>query len=180
MPIRKRNKLWQADVMTSLGTRVRKSFQTKAEAQQFLKGNVAAPPKTPPPAARLHPYSGGSLTPGSSPADARQSVPLSPGVEARTRTHSPHAPSPIVVKTGRNFGPEPVSTITADSGGASSTSAHPSRRTTGFRTSPVPRLRPSPSPTTNLNASSQSVTTPPDSSSSSAATPRSARERRRG
>jgi integrase len=147
MPIRKRNKLWQADVMTSLGTRVRKSFTTKAEAQQFLKGNVAAPPKTPPPVGRFHPYSGGSLAPGSRPDDAQQSKPLSPAAEVRTQTRSPRAPSPIAAKAGQNFGPAPVSTINAASAGASSTSAHPSRRTTGFRTSPVPRLQPSPSPT---------------------------------
>lgn len=36
MPIRRRGTTWQADVITATGTRSRKQFNTKAEAQSFI------------------------------------------------------------------------------------------------------------------------------------------------
>ncbi|WP_446745656.1 hypothetical protein [Silvibacterium acidisoli] len=42
MPIRKRGTTWQADVITATGTRTRKQFTTKAEAQSFIASHQAS------------------------------------------------------------------------------------------------------------------------------------------
>ena len=49
MPIRRRNELWQADVITSDGRRERKSFTSKSAAQAFIaerKPNVKPRPRS--------------------------------------------------------------------------------------------------------------------------------------
>jgi hypothetical protein len=58
MPIRLRNKLWQADVITPTGQRVRKSFGTKSQAAQFVRDNANKLPKKQPRVAPLQAYSG--------------------------------------------------------------------------------------------------------------------------
>ena len=49
MPIRRRNELWQADVITSDGRRERRSFTSKSAAQRFIaerKPNTKANPQS--------------------------------------------------------------------------------------------------------------------------------------
>jgi len=50
MPLRKRNGLWQADIKSPIGTRVRKSFKNKDEAERFMSARRLKPqiPAKPP------------------------------------------------------------------------------------------------------------------------------------
>jgi hypothetical protein len=68
MPIRLRNKLWQADVITPTGQRVRKSFGTKSQAAQFVRDNANKLPKKQPRLAQSQACSG----PLSSTSDSAQ------------------------------------------------------------------------------------------------------------
>jgi hypothetical protein len=78
MPIRLRNKLWQADVITPTGQRVRKSFGTKSEAAQFVRDNANKLPKKQPRQALSQACSGPlSLTSDSARTAASQQKPSS-------------------------------------------------------------------------------------------------------
>lgn len=70
MPIRKRNGLWQADLTTNDGRRLRRSFPTKLEAAKFLAEHKDKPIK------KQH---GGALSPNASP---RKSIKAVRGEEA--------------------------------------------------------------------------------------------------
>jgi hypothetical protein len=78
MPIRLRNKLWQADVITPTGQRVRKSFGTKSQAAQFVRDNANKLPKKQPRLAPSQACSGPlSLTSGSAQIAESQQKPSS-------------------------------------------------------------------------------------------------------
>jgi hypothetical protein len=180
MPIRKRNALWQADIISASGTRVRKSFPTKAEAHAFVKGNQPPPKATSPSGGPSHPYSGGTRSVTKTAAIALQPVTSSPPAVAKTQTLSPPPTSPLAVNSGQTSGRVRVSgTIPVSAGGSPSSTA---RRNASpeSHTSTVQTLQPASSPTRSLNVSSQPVTPPPVSSSSCAAMPRSARQPRTG
>jgi hypothetical protein len=180
MPIRKRNALWQADIMSASGTRVRKSFPTKAEAHAFVKGNQPPPKAKSPSGGQFHPYSGGRLSKTATADIALQPVTSSPPVVAKTPTLSPPPTSPHAANSGQTSGRVRVSgTIRASADGSPSSTA---RRNASPEspTSTVQTLRHASSPTRSLNVSSRPVTPPPASSSSCVAMPRSARLPRTG
>jgi hypothetical protein len=180
MPIRKRNALWQADIMSASGTRVRKSFPTKAEAHAFVKGNQPPPKAKSPSGAQFHPYSGGRLSKTKTVDIALQPVTSSPPAVAKTPTLSPRPTSPLAVNSGQTSGPVRVSaTIRASADGSPSSTA---RRNASpeYPTSTAQTLQRASSPTRSLSASSQPVTRPRDSNSSCVAMPRSARQPRTG
>jgi hypothetical protein len=180
MPIRKRNALWQADIMSASGTRVRKSFPTKAEAQAFVKGNHPPPKAKSPSGGQFHPYSGGRLSETKTAAIALQPVTSSLHVVAKTPTLSPHPTSPLAANSGQTSGPVHVSGITAASGDGSPSSTARRNASPESPTSTVQTLRHASSPMRSLNVSSRPVTPPPVSSSSCVAMPRSARQPRTG
>jgi hypothetical protein len=78
MPIRLRNKLWQADIITPTGQRVRKSFGSKSQAAQFVRENANKLPKKQPRAAQSQACSGPlSLTGDSAQTEESQQKPSS-------------------------------------------------------------------------------------------------------
>jgi hypothetical protein len=180
MPIRKRNALWQADIMSASGTRVRKSFPTKAEAHAFVKGNQPPPKAKPPSGGLSHPYSGGTRSVTKTVDIALQPVTSLPPVVAKTPTLSPRPTSPLAANSGQTSGPVRVSATTAASGGGSPSSTARRSRSPESPTYTVQTLQPASSPTRSLNASSRPVTRQPASNSSCVAMPRSARPPRTG
>jgi hypothetical protein len=180
MPIRKRNALWQADIMSASGTRVRKSFPTKAEAHAFVKGNQPPPKAKSPSGGLSHPYSGGTRSVTKIAVIALQPVTSLPPVVAKTPTLSPRPTSPLAVNSGQTSGPVRVSATTPASGGGSPSSTARRNASPESPTSTVQTLRHASSLTRSLSASSQPVTQPPVSSSSCVAMPRSARQLRTG
>jgi hypothetical protein len=180
MPIRKRNALWQADIMSASGTRVRKSFPTKAEAHAFVKGNQPPPKAKSPSGAQFHPYSGGRLSETKTADIALQPVTSSPHVVPKTPTLSPRPTSPLAANSGQTSGPVHVSGITAASGAGSPSSTARRNASPESPTSTVQTLRHASSPMRSSNVSSRPVTPPPVSSSSCVAMPRSARLPRTG
>jgi hypothetical protein len=180
MPIRKRNALWQADIMSASGTRVRKSFPTKAEAQAFVKGNQPPPKAKSPSGAQSHPYSGGRRSKTKTVDIALRPVTSSPPAAAKTPTLSPPPTSPLAANSGQTSGPVHVSGITVASGAGSPSSTARRNASPESPTSTAQTLQRASSPMPNLNASSQPVTPPPASNSSCVAMPRSARPPRTG
>jgi hypothetical protein len=180
MPIRKRNALWQADIMSASGTRVRKSFPTKAEAHAFVKGNQPPPKAKPPSGGLSHPYSGGTRSVTKTADIALQPVTSLPPAVAKTPTLSPRPTSPLAVNSGQTSGPVRVSATTPASGGGSPSSTARRNASPESPTSTAQTLRHASSLTRSLNASSRPVTQQPASSSSCVGMPRSARPPRTG
>ena len=147
MPIRKRNKLWQADVVTPTGQRIRRSFPTQAEAAAFVKENAPAAPKHAPRKGTSPASSRGtqSTRPPIQGADVQQK-PLSPPPDGRSLagSHSPKSPTPVDPSNISN--PQPVSVCTAPSVTGSPTSALPQTHGQPSPTSPAQTVQPASSP----------------------------------
>jgi hypothetical protein len=165
MAIRKRNKLWQADVVTPTGQRVRRSFPTKSLASDFIKGHEVD--RTPKSQQRPEPL---QLLSVASPK-TRHSAVIEESRPARSSVKSARKAQPASVLA--------TSPQSASAGKRSSqvrASATTSASVTGSRTSgvrlvasaespmsPAQTVQPESSPTSSSSASSPAPAQPSDS-----------------
>lgn len=157
MAIRRRNKLWQADVVTPTGQRIRRSFPTKTLAQEFVKGHeVDRRPKKQPPQEQLVPPSvGTSTTRRSAVTGACLQKPSLRKQAPRVRPQSVLLMSPPSAPRGRSSSRARGLVIMSGCGTGSDISAVPSNASPVSRTSPVQTARRGRSVTRSLSASTE-------------------------